>query len=162
MELICIHENGLHLVFEKTANGQIKLLHFSALPFVEANILHVKGNPFDSQDSGGNSPLIPKTDRYNLVEIMISGQDRPGERHGNKYISTSPGDRLLLKDFIDYKNENGRKLEIVMTDQVCGVDVTSHLQFYDGVQTVRSYTTVYNWGTEPQGLEYVSSFALTG
>ena len=136
MHLIQIHENGLNLVFQKTPENQIKLLHFSALPFDEKNILHISGNPFDSLDKSTDEPQ-PKTDRYNLVEIMISGQDRPGERHGNKYISTSPGDRLKLKDFRDTKNENGRKLEIVTTDEICGVDVTSHIQFYNGIQVVK-------------------------
>ena len=161
MHLIHINENGINLVFEKTPEKQLKLLHFSALPFEEKNVLHVKGNPFDSLD-GGEGELVPKTERYNLVEIMISGQDRPGERHGNKYISTAPGYRLKLKSFDDSRNEKGRKLTITQTDDICGVDVVSHIQFYDGISTVRSWTDVTNIGTEPQGLEYVSSFAYTG
>ena len=61
MNLIHIHENGLHLVFEKAENGTCKLLHFSALPFDESRLLHINGKP--------------DTTRYNLLEIMISGQD---------------------------------------------------------------------------------------
>lgn len=161
MNLIEIHENGLNVIFEKTADNQLKLLHFSALPFNESDVLHVKGNPFDATDAGlGDSQ--PRTERYNVVEVMISGQDRPGERHGNKYISTSPGYRLKLKNFSDSRNDKGRKLEILQSDDICGVDVTSHIQFFDGIQVVRSWTEVKNIGTEAQGLEYVSSFALTG
>ena len=148
MDLIKITENKLNLVFEKTVSGNIKLLHFSALPFDEKNLLYRDGKPH--------------TDRFNLVEIQISGQDRPGERHGNKYISTSPAWRLKLKDFRDYRNDKGRKLEIEQYDDICKVTVTSHIQFYDGISTVRSYTEVKNVGDEPQGIEYISSFALTG
>ena len=111
------------------------------------------------RETGG---LRLNTERYNLLEIMISGQNRPGERHGNKYISTSPGDRMKLVYFADKHNEFGRKLEIHMEDKICGIETISHMQFYNGVQAVRCWTDVKNVGTEPQGLEYVSSFALTG
>lgn len=154
MDLIQIDENGLHLVFEKTEDFGCKLLHFSALPFDERSLLHVH-----DRETGG---LRLNTERYNLLEIMISGQNRPGERHGNKYISTSPGDRMKLVYFADKHNEFGRKLEIHMEDNICGIETISHMQFYNGVQAVRCWTDVKNVGTEPQGLEYVSSFALTG
>ena len=101
MDLIQIDENGLHLVFEKTEDFGCKLLHFSALPFDERSLLHVH-----DRETGG---LRLNTERYNLLEIMISGQNRPGERHGNKYISTSPGDRMKLVYFADKHNEFGRK-----------------------------------------------------
>ena len=161
MDLIKLSENGLNLVFEKTEEGQIKLLHFSALPFDESTILHVNPTRFTGHYDP-NAELVPQTERYNVVEIMISGQNRPGERHGNKYISTCPGCRLKLREFRDYRNDFGRKLEIAQYDDECAVNVTSHIQFYDGIQVVRSWTEVENFGAEPQGLEYVSSFALTG
>lgn len=154
MDLIQIDENGLHLVFEKTEDFGCKLLHFSALPFDERSLLHVH-----DRETGG---LRLNTERYNLLEIMISGQNRPGERHGNKYISTSPGDRMKLVYFADKHNEFGRRLEIHMEDKICGIETVSHMQFYNGIQAVRCWTDVKNVGTEPQGLEYVSSFALTG
>lgn len=99
MDLIQIDENGLHLVFEKTEDFGCKLLHFSALPFDERSLLQVH-----DRETGG---LRLNTERYNLLEIMISGQNRPGERHGNKYISTSPGDRMKLVYFADKHNEFG-------------------------------------------------------
>ena len=40
--------------------------------------------------------------------------------------------------------------------------VTSHYQFYDGIAVVRAWTTLYNGGKEDLGIEYVSSFAITG
>ena len=121
MDLIQIDENGLHLVFEKTEDFGCKLLHFSALPFDERSLLHVH-----DRETGG---LRLNTERYNLLEIMISGQNRPGERHGNKYISTSPGDRMKLVYFADKHNEFGRKLEIHMEDKICGIETISHMQF---------------------------------
>lgn len=160
MDLIKIQENGLNIVFEKTAGGQIKLLHFSALPFDEADLPHGPAESGQGQDKG--DAASPKTDRFNLVEIMVTGQDRPGERHGNKYIGTSPGYRLRLVSFGDERNAHGRKLTIKQHDDICGLDVISHIQFYDGISAARCCTEVINTGSEPQGLEYISSFALTG
>lgn len=68
---------------------------------------------------------------------------------------------MKLVYFTDKHNEFGRKLEIHMEDKICGIETVSHMQFYNGIQAVRCWTDVKNVGTEPQGLEYVSSFALT-
>ena len=93
MNLIHIDENGLHLVFERKEDGTCKLLHFSALPFDEDRLLR--------QHDRSTGEIKVNTERYNLLEIMVSGQDRPLERHGNKYISTAPGYRMQLVDFAD-------------------------------------------------------------
>ena len=140
-----IQENGLSLVLEITDENEVKLLHFSALPFDEKDIISADG-------------VTP----FRLVEVMVSGLDRPGERHGTKYVRTAPGYRLKYRDMKDYRNETGRKLEITTEDQPSGLSVCSHIQFYDGISMVRSWTELRNEGTEDLGIEYVSSFALTG
>ncbi len=145
MRRIEICENGLHMVWEITDSNEIKLLHFSALPFSETDL---------TSDTG--------TQSFYPVEILVSGQDRVGERHGSKYIQTSPGYRMKYKDFKDYRNEKGRKLEVTTEDKETGILAVSHVQFYDGIAVIRSWTEVTNAGEEPQGLEYVSSFALNG
>ena len=38
MKRISIHENKINIVFDIEDNGQIKLMHFSALPFNENDI----------------------------------------------------------------------------------------------------------------------------
>lgn len=145
MKRIEMQENGIQLVWEITDTNEIKLLHFSALEFEEENMV---------SDTG--------TQSFYPVEILVSGQDRIGERHGHKYIQTSPGYRMKYKDFKDYRNERGRKLEITTTDSITGLEVVSHMQFFDGIAVIRSWTEVTNNGKEAQGLEYVSSFALNG
>ena len=80
--------------------------------------------------------------------------------HGSKHIGTSPADKLRYTKHRDLRNNFGRKLEI---EQGCdGLRVISHLQFYDSISVVRSWTEVINEGSDPIGLEYVSSFSLTG
>ncbi len=53
-------------------------------------------------------------------------------------------------------------LEFELFDPVLHLMVTCHWQFYDGVSAVRAWTSVKNVGQQAVGLEYVSSFALTG
>ncbi len=145
MERIRIDENNIHMVFEITDEKEAKLLHFSALEFTEASIAA----------PAGNRPFVP-------VEVMVTGEDRTGERQGSKYIRTAPGYRLQYRDFKDYRNELGRKIELTTEDPVTSLQVISHYQFCNGIRAVRAWTSVTNTGDRPQGLEYVSSFSLTG
>ncbi|OPJ55675.1 alpha-galactosidase [Clostridium oryzae] len=145
MERINIFENKINMVLEITDENQIKLLHFSALPFNERDIV--------SKTREGS---------FNLVELNISGLDRPLERHGTKYIVTAPGYRMKYKEHKDYRNKLGRKLEITTFDQATGATVVSHIQFYDGVSVIRSWSEVFNKGNETFTLEYISSFNYTG
>lgn len=145
MKRIKIEENGIRLVWEITDANEIKLLHFSTLDFEEKYMV---------SDTG--------TQSFYPVEILVSGQDRVGERHGHKYTQTSPGYRMKYKNFEDYRNEKGRKLEITTEDTITGLEAISHMQFYDGISVVRSWTKIINKGEEAQGLEYVSSFSLNG
>ncbi|WP_040949819.1 glycoside hydrolase family 36 protein [Gorillibacterium massiliense] len=145
MTRIHIHENRIHMVLDITADNQVKLLHFSA-------------QPFDEKD------IVAKTREgsFNLVELNLSGLDRPLERHGTKYIVTAPGYRMQYDSHKDYRNALGRKLEVTTFDAETGVYVTSHIQFYDGISVIRAYSEVVNRGAETQTLEYISSFNYTG
>jgi alpha-galactosidase len=140
--MILIEENGLFLAFEVTDTQDFRLLHFSPLSFCEDRL--------DDEI---------KRKWFRMVEIQATGQDID-DHHGAKHTGTMPGMRLKYREFRDTRNETGRKLEIEQTDQ--NLVVISHLQFFDGIPVVRSWTEVKNTGTEPIGLEYVSSFALTG
>jgi alpha-galactosidase len=144
-QIIDIQENGLYMVLEITAEHKVKLLHFSALPFQDDTIRN------ENEKIG-----------FRLVEVMVSGLDRPEERHGTKYTVTAPGYRLQYQSHQDVHNEWGRKLEIVTFDQETGLEVTSHFQFFNEIPLVRSWTALQNKGSDSLGLEYVSSFALTG
>ena len=145
MKRLEILENGIYLVFEIADNNDLKLLHFSALPFRESDIKAPNTN-----------------DGFRLVEMNLSGFDKPGERHGNKYIYTAPGYRMKYVSHKDYRNEFGRKLEFELRDEETDVYVVNHMQFYDGISIVRCQNIVENRGGQPQMLEYISSFNYTG
>ncbi len=145
MRRVEISENNLNMVLEVTDENEVKLLHFSALPFLDETIISAS-----------------KKEPFRLVEVLVSGIDRPGERHGTKYSCTAPGYRLKYLDMKDYRNDSGRKLEIRTADEQTGLLVCSHIQFYNGISMIRSWTELENTGTQELGIEYVSSFALTG
>ena len=145
MQTIEIKENGIYLVWEIDEENNLKLLHFSALPFRREDI-------------------VATTTEYGFrfVEMNLSGFDRPYERHGNKYIVTAPGYRMKYAGHTDERNEKGRLLKFILRDDVTNVFVDAYLQFYDGDPIVRMWQTVRNEGHEPQTLEYLSSFNYEG
>ncbi len=140
-----IYENGIYFVLEVTDENEPKLLHFGAVPYDESR-LHERSGKL----------------AFRLLELQVSGYDRPGERHGNKYIVTAPGYKMKFRSFSDTNNSLGRKLEISSFDDETGLCAVSHFQFYTGTSVVRSWTEVINEGDKTQTLEYVSSFSLTG
>lgn len=145
MQTIEIKENGIYLVWEIDEENNLKLLHFSALPFHREDIV------VTTMEYG-----------FRFVEMNLSGFDRPYERHGNKYIVTAPGYRMKYAGHTDERNEKGRLLKFILRDDVTNVFVDAYLQFYDGDPIVRMWQTVRNEGHEPQTLEYLSSFNYEG
>ncbi|MGN0483626.1 MAG: glycoside hydrolase family 36 protein [Lachnospiraceae bacterium] len=146
MELRKIEENGIYLVFGITEENQLKMLHFSHVPYEE--------KPIDQ---------TYLKECFQLVQVSFSGYDRPYEKHGDKYIVTTPGHLLEFVSMQDTRNELGRKLVIEQADKkVTGAEVVTEMQFYDGLSVVRMTNTVTNHSKDVQTLEYISSFAYTG
>lgn len=143
-ELKSIHENDLFLLFEVSDDQDVRFLHFSSLSAPRINQLEGKRNQ-----------------KFRLVEIHFSGENQ-NDHHGSKHTGSMPGNRLKFADWKDKRNTIGRKLEIVQMDEVTGVKVTSHFQFYDSIPVVRTWTEAENQGKTAVGLEYISSFTLTG
>lgn len=138
-----IVENGLHLVYEVRENGDVLLLHFGAKPWREESVT-------EKQKEG-----------FRLLELQLTGEDR-AEYHGRTHRASYPGLRMVFDGLSDARNEWGRKLVLGLKDPVTGVTAEWHVQFYDGVSVARCWTELVHGGTEEVGVEYVSSFALTG
>ncbi|MBY9080372.1 alpha-galactosidase [Paenibacillus sp. HN-1] len=141
-ERISIAENGLHLELE-IHEGDVRLLHFGAFPYTEGSIQE-KNKP-----------------GFRLLEVQLSGEDR-AEYHGRTHRASYPGLRMVYDGHRDTAGEAGRKLEITLKDPVTGLRAVQHIQFFTGISIVRCWTTLHNGGQAPVGVEYVSSFALTG
>ncbi|RPH29523.1 alpha-galactosidase [Buttiauxella warmboldiae] len=143
-DLLSIVENGITMVFDLAQRA--RLLHFSTLPFNAQNIT----NNTDAQS------------RFNLVEVNLSGLDKPLERHGAGFTATAPGYTLQFDSYNDIRNEQGRKLTFLLNDTGSEVNLEVHYQFYSELAIIRSWTVITNKGSEPQTLEYLSSFVLNG
>lgn len=137
---IDICENGIFLNIDVTDDGDVRLLHLSSMP--------MKKCPSDERAA-----------KYRLVEVQEAGFNQ-SDHHGSKHTGSCPGYMLKYKEHKDYRNDIGRKLEIVQEYE--GLIVTSHIQFYDNISVIRSWTELKNESEETRPIEYVSSFALTG
>lgn len=160
MEYIKICENGIHIVFGVTEKKQLKLLHFSYAEFDE-NDLCKFGPECKAEDVVRKEQFIDEA--FQLVQVNLSGYNRPYEKHGNKHIVTAPGYLFTYAGMEDTVNEIGRKLVIFQEDkEVTHTRVETTMQFYKGTSIVRMFNTVYNEGSEMQTLEYISSFCYFG
>ena len=54
---------------------------------------------------------------FQLVQVNLSGYNRPYEKHGNKHICTAPGYLLTYAGMEDSENEIGRKITIYQEDK---------------------------------------------
>ena len=143
---IHIEENGIYVELLVTDKKQLKLVHCSCVPLsmqLIENIYHL--------DEG-----------FPLVQINCAGFDRPFERHGNKYVVTSPGCFLTYEGYTKEKNQWGNLYCFVQEELQSQLKVISYLQFYENCKVIRSWSEVRNNGVEEQTLEYLSSFSYTG
>jgi alpha-galactosidase len=140
--ILAMNENEINVVLEVTEENDVRLLHFSSLPFEESNHKHAE-----------------QRKRSRLVEVQVTGENQD-DHHGMKYTRTNPGFLLEFMDYRDYRNEYGRKIEIDLEKD--GLTAVCHMQFYNGISVARCWTEIKNISSSPKGIEYVSSFALTG
>jgi len=133
-------ENDIYLVIEVSEEGEVFLLHLSSLPYKK----EVKE---------------ASKKKYRLVEIHETGMNQ-NDHHGCKYTGSCPGYLLKYKEHQEYRNNNGLKIELTQTYK--GLDVRSHIQFFDGISVIQSWTEVINGSELEHPIEYVSSLTLTG
>ncbi|MFQ9396016.1 MAG: hypothetical protein ACLR2E_20855 [Lachnospiraceae bacterium] len=145
MQYIDIHENQIYIRLAVTDSQDLKLLHFSALPLHEEDLV---------------KEAIPEG--FPFLSMNLAGFDRPYERHGNKFIVTAPGYRMKYLSHSDERNEFGRLLTFHTKDEETGVTAASSWQFYDDLPVIRTWHTVTNNGHETQTLDYIANFHYEG
>jgi alpha-galactosidase len=135
-----LHENGITINWDITAEGEVLLLQLSP-------------------DNDQPLPAENEVKYSRLVELQESGM---GQRlhHYAKQIGTVPGCLLHYRQHRDFRNNFGRKLEV--EQEYHGLRVISHIQFFDGISVIKSWTQLVNTESELHPVEYVSSFAFTG
>lgn len=133
-------ENKIHLVIEHTAEGEVYLIHLSSSPYsVQVKEEHKK--------------------KYRLVEIHETGMNQ-NDHHGSKYTGSNPGYQLRYQEHQAFHNGYGLKIELTQAFE--GLEVSSHIQFFNGVSVIQSWTQVKNLSESTHPIEYVSSLTLTG
>lgn len=139
-----INENRLVIIIETTDGGDVRLLHVGQEPDDHPELWNEK-----------------KRSKCRLVEVHFSGENHD-DHHGSKHTGTMPGKRLTFVRLEETRNAKGKLIVVHQADVVTKVLVRSYMQFYNGVPVVRSWTEIQNEGYETVGMEYVSSFTLTG
>ena len=133
-------EQNIHIVFDVSEDNTLSLLHFS-------------NYPFEMEIEDRSKRWFPAS------EIHMSGKNQ-NDHHGAKHTGAGSIDTLKYEGHKYYRNATGNKLEIELKDDE--IRATLHYQFYDNISAARTWTSIDNISTENVGLEYVSSFSLTG
>ncbi|MDP4133985.1 MAG: alpha-galactosidase [Bacillota bacterium] len=141
MKNLCFNENGLHMVFAVNDLGELLLIHLGTAEYVDRNLT-----------PGELSAFRP-------VEIQVTGKNQK-DHHGAKHTGTDCGGKLIYKNHTLESNAEGKLLTFALENENLNVQI--YYQFYTGMSVIRSWTGITNISKESQGLEYVSSFSLTG
>ena len=137
--LLDFSQGNMTFVVEVDENGRAMLRHFCNGPATDEREKEAKWCP--------------------LAEIHVTGENADAH-HGMKHIG-SYGSRALK--YVSHGTEtekDGKRVVFLLSDGRMNVRVS--YRFYNGIQAVRAWCEVKNVGTDPLGLEYVSSFSYTG
>lgn len=95
-----------------------------------------------------------------LTEVQVTGENI--HHKGVGFVSTEPGSSLHYLSHQVTDNDQGKLLTVIQKNKTGNLKVINHYQLYNNTPVIRSWVTLENVGTASLGIEYVSSFALTG
>ena len=95
-----------------------------------------------------------------LTEVQVTGQNF--HHKGVSFVGTNPGAELTYVSHEVSENAVGTRVSVVQRSLDVPIEVTAYFQLYENTPVIRSWVSVKNIGSQPLGIEYVSSFALTG
>ncbi len=137
MEILKINMGNEALSFETLDNGQLVVL-----PVFE-----------------GCSIPDEKKHYFRTTEIQITG-DNPDNHRGAKCFLMGCGETLKYKELKEIRKEG--ETEYIFTLENEKIEVKLHYVIFDGINVLRAYSEIKNISDDAIGLEYASSFALTG
>lgn len=94
------------------------------------------------------------------VALQCSGEDSPDQ--GMKSSMGQPGERLLFAGRREESTRQGKRLVCMHSDPILKLRVESVYEAFDGLRVVRRYSRVFNDGSSPIGIEFLSSAMLHG
>ncbi|WP_367376283.1 alpha-galactosidase [Lentilactobacillus kefiri] len=95
-----------------------------------------------------------------ITELQITGENF--HHKGINLVNSTPGSDLKYASHNVEELSNGKLLTIVTEDSNTNVTVTNYYRLYDSSAIVRTWVTVKNTGSKDLGIEYISSYAMTG
>ena len=137
--MIDVSQKNLNMIFEVTEDNRVMLKQFGCTAFEDKREKKAKWS--------------------NIAEVHVTGEN-PDDHHGAKHTGTSRSFTLRYVSHTVVENELGKKIEFLLADET--MNVTVHYQLYRDIAAVRAWNVVTNIGSEPIGLEYVSSFVYPG
>ncbi len=155
--LIECFEGNMRVAFRVNADRTVELVDFSGLGPKEST-----GTQRSVQRE--DLTLLPDdwrgvVKRHGVLGVQVTG--RTTTDHGSQHRSASDMASFLYEGHEITENEKGRLLTLRMKTPE-GLSAEYRMQFFAGLQIVRTEVTLQNDGTEPMGIEYVSSFFYGG
>ena len=95
-----------------------------------------------------------------LTEVQVTGENI--HHKGVGFVGTEPGSSLHYVSHRVIESKNGKTLEVIQKNIPETLLVTNHYRLFNNTPIIRSWVTLENIGNGNLGIEYVSSFALTG
>ncbi|AWP46162.1 alpha-galactosidase [Levilactobacillus brevis] len=95
-----------------------------------------------------------------ITEVQVTGLNF--HHKGISFVDTNPGRDLQYVSHTVEDQDDGKLVTIVQKNVVASLSVVSYYRLFDETAVIRSWSEIKNIGTEDLGIEYVSSFAMTG
>ena len=153
MELLEVKEAGMRVCFRVNDDKTVELVDFSA-----EKALGVGEKPAELEKLEQGGCMVPRL--HQLLCVHLTGEGTT-DVHAYKHNTGSESTRFLYQKHTIERQEDGRLLTIYMESEH-QLSAEYQMRFYDGISMVRTQVTLRNYGTEPVGLEYVSSFYYGG
>ncbi|WP_283678487.1 glycoside hydrolase family 36 protein [Lentilactobacillus sp. Marseille-Q4993] len=97
---------------------------------------------------------------FQITEVQVTG--RNFHHKGVSFVDSNPGRDMKFEDYEVTDNELGKLVTIEQVDEENSLKTTNYYQLFNESTVIRSWVRVENIGNQDLGIEYVSSFALSG
>ncbi len=147
MNTIELHESGMRICFRINDDKTVELVDFSA---------REGSRDLPALEQGGC--MVPRL--HQLVALQLTGESAT-DIHDNKHNTGSESARMHYDRHTLREDERGQELTIFMTSEH-QLRIAYTMRLFRGVAMVQVRTKVTNEGTEPVGIDYISSFYYGG
>ncbi|GEP73932.1 glycoside hydrolase family 36 protein [Weissella thailandensis] len=95
-----------------------------------------------------------------ITEVQVTGENF--HHKGLNFVNTTPGVNLVYQSYQVDELASGKLLKITTQAKKQQLVVENYYQLFDETAIIKSWVAIHNMGNDNVGIEYVSSFAMTG